>query len=255
MFYVYVYRDPRPAKNQQPVYVGKGSGRRSSHHWLHGNTGNKPFNDWLTMLRRTNLEPIIEIVSEFEDELESHLHECSLIDLYGRRDMKAGPLFNRTDGGIETTGLMWTKEYRERHAKGIRGRDMAAYRSTEFLEKMKAIGTGFWEAPEYRDRTAAAMRAAAVRPDVMDKKSSATKAGWQNKETRQARIDGIRASKTPELRAQLSASCSALWDDERRAKQSAKMKAVLATPEMKAQRSAVMTARWAKARKNKESTP
>ena len=92
MFYVYVYRDPRPTKDRRPVYVGKGSKNRMNHHWSRGNTGNKPFNDWLTMLRRAKLEPIIEIVAEFEDEFESHLHECSLIDLYGRRDMKAAPI-------------------------------------------------------------------------------------------------------------------------------------------------------------------
>lgn len=251
MFYVYVYRDPRPAKNQQPVYVGKGSGNRANHHWLRGNTGNKPFNDWLAMIRRIKLEPIIETVAEFEDELEAHCHECSLIDLYGRRDMKAGPLFNRTDGGVGLSGLIWTAEYRECHAKGIRARDMTTYRTPEFREKMRAVGKGFWEDPEYRDRVAAAMRAAAVRPDVLNKKSAATKAGWQNKETRQARIDGIRASKTPELRAQLSASCTALWDDAKRAEQSAKMKQVLATPEAKAQRSAAMKARWAKWREQK----
>ena len=246
MFYVYVYRDPRPTKDRRPVYVGKGSKNRMNHHWSRGNTGNKPFNDWLTMLRRAKLEPIIEIVAEFEDEFESHLHECSLIDLYGRRDMKAGPLFNRTDGGLGSNGLTWSKEYRERHTKGIRGRDMTAYRAPEFLEKMKAIGTGFWEDPDYRARTTAAQRAAATRPDVRAMRSANTKAAWADPVAHAARAAAIKVSRTPELRAQLSVSCSALWDDERRARQSAKMKAVLASPEMKAQRSAAMKARWAK---------
>ena len=255
MFYVYVYRDPRSTKNQQPVYVGKGGGNRANHHWLHGNTWNRPFNDWLTMIRRLKLEPIIETVAEFESELEAHCHECSLIDLYGRRDMKAGPLFNRTDGGVGQNGLIWTQEFRDRHTKGIRGRNMAAYHTPEFTEKMKAIGKGFWEDPEYRKRTTAAQRAAAATPGVKAIKSAATKAAWADPVAHAARAAAIKASRTPELRAQLSASCSALWDDERRAAQSAKMKVVLASPEMKAQRSAVMTARWARARKNKESTP
>ena len=32
MFYVYVYRDPRPLKLGQPVYVGKGTGAVSYTH-------------------------------------------------------------------------------------------------------------------------------------------------------------------------------------------------------------------------------
>ena len=183
------------------------------------------------------------------------MYECSLIDLYGRRDMKAGPLFNRTDGGVGSSGLIWTPEYRERHAKGVRSKDVSAYRAPEFLEKMRAIGTGFWEDPEYRERTIAAQRAAAATPEMKAIKSAATKAGWLNDGTRAARIAGIKASRTPELRAQLSASCTALWDDAKRAEQSAKMKQVVATPEAKAQRSAAMKERWAKWRKNKESTP
>ena len=252
MFYVYVYRDPRPAKNRQPVYVGKGSGNRLNHHWLRGNTGNKPFNDWLAMLRRIKLEPIIEIVSEFEGESEAHDYECSLIELYGRRDTKSGPLFNRTNGGVGVDGLKWTTEHRKQHVKAIRARDMTAYHTPEFLEKMKAVGKDFWEDPEYRERTIAAQRAAAATPEVRAIKSAATKAGWQNEKTRQARIDGIKASRTPELRAQLSASCSALWDDERRARQSEKMKEVLASPAMKAQRSAAMKLRWEKWRAQKK---
>lgn len=251
MFYVYVYRDPRPAKNQQPVYVGKGSGNRANHHWLRGNTGNKPFNDWLAMIRRSNLVPIIETVAEFEDELGAHLHECSLIDLYGRRDMKAGPLFNRTDGGVGPSGLIWTPEHRKTHEKGVRSKDVSVYRSPEFLEKMKAIGIGFWEDPEYRERTISAQRAAAKTPEVKAIKSAATKAAWADPDAHARRSAAIKASRTPELRAQLSVSCKALWDDERKARQSEKMKAVLATPEMKAQRSAAMKARWAKWREHK----
>ncbi len=32
-FYVYLLRDPRPGKNLQPFYVGKGRGRRVRKHW------------------------------------------------------------------------------------------------------------------------------------------------------------------------------------------------------------------------------
>ena len=80
-------------------------------------------------------------------------------------------------------------------------------------------------------------------PEKLVRKGKATADGWAKEETRRKRVEGIKASRTPELRAQLSASCSALWDDETRAVQSAKMKQILASPEMKAQRSAQLRAR------------
>lgn len=254
MFYVYVYRDPRPTKNQQPVYVGKGNGNRANHHWLRGNTGNKPFNDWLTMIRRLSLEPIIEVIAEFESEADAHAKECELIALYGRRDLKAGTLFNRTGGGVGVVGLIWTPEYRENHGNGIRSRSHDSYRTPEFRKRVGENSKAFWQDSDYRKRTTESMRAAAATPEAKATKSAATKAGWRNKATRQARVVAIKASRTPELRAQLSASCKALWDDERRAKQSAKMKQVLASPAMKAKRSAVMKKRWVE-RKRKESHP
>ena len=254
MFYVYVYRDPRPTKNQQPVYVGKGNGQRANHHWLRGNTGNKPFNDWLTMIRRNALEPVIEIVHECDSEAEAHAKECELIALYGRRDTKSGPLFNRTHGGIGVDGLIWTPEYRERHGRAIRSRNPAAYQTPEFRQKIGANSKAFWQDPDYRERTTTAQRAALATPEAKVAKSKATKAGWRNEATREARIAAIKASRTPELRAQIGASCKALWTDAKKAEQSAKMKQVLATPEAKAQRSAAMKKRWAE-RKRKESQP
>lgn len=59
-------------------------------------------------------------------------------------------------------------------------------------------------------------------------KSSATSAGWADEITRAKRIAGIKASRTPELRAQISSSCKALWTDEKRLEQSEKMKIILA---------------------------
>ena len=307
MFYVYVYRDPRPEMNAQAVYVGKGCGARSTQHWVKGNTRNKQFNEWLTLIRRLSLEPIIQTVAKFKDETKAFKKEIELIEIYGRRNLRTGTLFNLTTGGEGFAGIIRTEEWRSNMsaamstpeqvsrnssaslkrwmdpgyrnkvtvatraalskpeiAEKCRAAKLISHRTPEFREKMTAVGKGFWDDPDYRQRTTAAQRAAAVRPDVLAKKAAATKAAWADPVAHAARAAAIKASRTPELRAQLSASCSALWDDDRRAEQSAKMKAVLASPEAKAQRTAAMKKRWADpvmrakllaARKNKASPP
>ena len=287
MFYVYVYRDPRPRKSRQPVYVGKGKNKRAWDHWLRGNTKNKGFNNWLTHLRRLAMEPIIEIVERFPDEAAAHTKECELIALFGRKDTNAGPLFNRTIGGDGISGAVRTDRWRanissalstpessgansrrakerwsdpqyhesqaEKIRQSVRDPKVAAkrevgkavsHRTTEFRDKMRGITTAMWQDPEYRERTQATMIATQSLPVVVARKSAATKAGWRDPETREKRTAGIKASRTPELRAQIGASCKAIWDDAKRAEQSAKMKAVLASPEVKAARGAAMRARW-----------
>lgn len=245
MFYVYVYRDPRPNKNMQPVYVGKGSKRRAWKHWRSGNTLNKPFNDWLTHLRRIALPPVIEIVAEFEDEAQAMAKECELVALYGRRDLKTGPLFNCTHGGDGVAGLIWTEPYRAKHLAAIGARDQAAYQSLEFKQKVGAKTKEFWQDPDYRERTHASMKAAQSSHEARARKSAETSATWRDPDVHAKRVAGIKASRTPELRAQIGASCKALWDEQKRAEQSAKMKAALASPEAKAARSAMMKALWA----------
>ena len=287
MFYVYVYRDPRPSKNGQPVYVGKGKNKRAWKHWLIGNTRNKAFNNWLTNLRRLKVEPTIEIVERFEDEAAAHAKECELISLYGRRDTDSGPLFNLTLGGEGFSGIVRTEAWRknasttmlmpehvernsrlakERWSDPVFHKDQAgkiraasrapetaerreagkavSHRTPEFRAKIGVISSAMWQDPEYRERTKASMLAAQSAPEALARKAAETKAGWKDPVTRAKRIAGIKASRTPELRAQIGASCKALWDDAKRAEQSAKMKAVLASPEAKAARRAAMRARW-----------
>lgn len=285
MFYIYVYRDPRPEMNMQPVYVGKGSGGRSKKHLIKGLTKNKAFGVWLTKLRTLNLRPEIQVVFKSDDESSVYAKEIELIEIYGRRNTNTGMLFNLTAGGPGANGVIWTDESRSKRSAAMSTPEGRAknseralkywanpgfrevisvskdadgkrhYRSNEFRDDMSVIGKARWRDTDYRQRVTEAMREAAARPDVRAMRSANTKAAWADPVAHAARAAAIKASRTPELRAQLSASCSALWDDERRAAQSAKMKVVLASPEMKAQRSAVMTARWARARKNKESTP
>jgi hypothetical protein len=134
MFYVYVYRDPRPTKNNQPVYVGKGTGDRDLSHWSRG-SHSKPLQDFLSHLRSTGLEPLVSRVLETKDEAEAFAKEIELIALYGRRNMKLGPLFNLTDGGEGGSGTVRT----------------AAHKLVD-----SRFSTEHWQDPVYREKVIAA---------------------------------------------------------------------------------------------------
>ena len=288
MFYVYVYRDPRPTKNRQAVYVGKGRGKRAWKHWLHGNKTNKSFNNWLAHIRRLSLSPVVEIVAQFESETVALDKERELIALFGRRDIGTGSLFNLTLGGQGTSGALRTEEWRnniraalttpeqvakssarnkarwadpdiraeleEKIRAAIYDPEIAAkreaakaisHRTPEFREKMSGVTSGFWQDPDYRERVNATRRATMATDVARARKAIASANSWADPESREKRIAAIKASRTPELRAQIGASCKALWSDEKRAEQSAKMKAVLASPEARERRAEAMRARWA----------
>lgn len=242
MFYVYLYRDPRPTKGRQPVYVGKGSGRRATLHWKYGNKVNRVFDAWLGAIRRLGLEPIIEIVAEFEIEAEAFEKEIELIALFGRKDTGTGPLCNCTDGGEGGSGKVVTEEQRKTMALAARTRKSAAYQTPEFKQVIGQITERNWATQEYREKTVAAMQAAAKSDGEKTRKSQATAAGWANSDTRAKRTASIKESRTPELRAQIGASCAALWDDDKRKEQSEKMKAVCADPRLREAKAAYLRA-------------
>lgn len=96
-YYTYVLRDPRPGKNKEPFYVGKGRGRRSDDHWrvaLRGSRATNPLmGSTLEELRQAGLEPLIE-KHYWADEGDTFAHEIELITRYGQRIHGTGPLCN-----------------------------------------------------------------------------------------------------------------------------------------------------------------
>lgn len=110
-FYVYVLRDPRPGKNLQPIYVGKGDPNRArAHvHWYKGiKHGNPILRSIFSKLRKAGLEPQVEIIQHFDIEAEAFQLESRLIAQYGRRDLGTGTLCNFTNGGEGTSGSLAT---------------------------------------------------------------------------------------------------------------------------------------------------
>jgi hypothetical protein len=223
MFYVYIYRDPRPTKNKQPVYVGKGTGDRDLSHWSKG-SHNKPLQDFLSHLKANNLEAIVERVFETENEEEAFAKEMQLIELYGRRDLRTGSLFNRTAGGEGPTGYIKSDAEKE-------------------IDRHGAVNN--WQNPEYRAKVIAGQIKAQNTPEALETKSKNSKAMWAQQGDILA-VSIKKARNTTESKAKTSAQSKAQWaDPEYAAKQSANNKEIANRGEVKAAKKAAAKALWA----------
>jgi hypothetical protein len=225
MFYVYVYRDPRPLKKDQPVYVGKGTGDRDLSHWSRG-SHNKPFQDFISHLKQRGLVAVCERVFETEVEAEAFAKEIELIALYGRRNTGTGTLFNLTDGGEGASGAI-RSEAEKSHLRG------------ESLDK--------WQRPEYRAKVVEAQKAVQGTPEARAMKSENSAEAWADPEVRQKRQTGIKRSRnTAESKAKTSAQAKAQWSDpEYAAKQTANNQEIANRAEVKAAKAAAAKALWA----------
>jgi hypothetical protein len=225
MFYVYVYRDPRPTKNNQPVYVGKGTGDRDLSHWSRG-SHNKPFQDFIAHLKVRGLVATCERVFETAVEMEAFAKEIELIALYGRRNTGTGTLFNLTDGGEGASGMVKTVEQKAVDSK---------------------FSTEHWQDPEYRAKIVASQKAVQSTPEARALKSENSAEAWANPEVREKRQTGIKRSRsTAESKAKTSAQAKAQWSDpEYAAKQTANNQEIANRAEVKAAKAAAAKALWA----------
>jgi hypothetical protein len=225
MFYVYVYRDPRPTKNNQPVYVGKGTGDRDLSHWSRG-SHNKPFQDFIAHLKVRSLIALCERVFETENESEAFAKEIELIALYGRRDRKLGSLFNLTDGGEGASGAV---------------RSDADKRITQFHAAKN------WKDSIYQEKVAAGQRRVQGTPEARANKSTASTEAWAKPEVRQKRQEGIKHARSTEVsKAKTSAQAKAQWSDpEYAAKQTANNQEIANRAEVKAAKAVAAKALWA----------
>jgi hypothetical protein len=254
MFYAYVYKDPRPTKNLQPVYVGKGQGRRAYQHWEKQVHGNKGFGNFLALLRREGLEPIIEFVKEGLDEAEAFYEEIRLIAEHGRRDLKTGPLFNLTDGGEGMVGAVRTPEWRANIS--------AALTTPEQRSRNAEVQKAVWANQAYREKTVAAIRAALKDPEVIARRVAgkeafihtpefaqtmreATHKMWQDP----AYADKVLAAQLaghqkPGVSEKKALTSKKVWEQHGE-KMAAGIKAARNTDESKAKTSAQAKAQWA----------
>jgi hypothetical protein len=225
MFYVYVYRDPRPLKLNQPVYVGKGTGNRDISHWSKG-SHNKPFQDFISHLKLRGYVALCTHELETEDEAEAFAKEVELIALYGRRNLKTGTLFNLTDGGEGGSGVIKTEAHKA-------------------ADKYNSIKN--WQDPVYQRKVVDGQRLVQGTPEARAKKSVSSTEAWANPEVRTKRQKGIaKARNTDTSKAKTSAQAKAQWSNpEYAAKQTANNQEIANRAEVKAAKAVAAKALWA----------
>jgi hypothetical protein len=97
MFYSYLYL----REDETPYYVGKGCGKRAFKHKKNGDV--HPPKDKFRII----IFPMLNEAEAFESEM-------ALIELFGRKDLGTGILYNRTNGGDGTSGLRWSEEAKQK---------------------------------------------------------------------------------------------------------------------------------------------
>jgi hypothetical protein len=107
LFYIYQYFDPI---RKEPIYIGKGSGKRYLYHLYRRNTKNTPFYNRIKWIKKQGREPLITKLHEDFSEEKVFKIETNLIKKIGRKDLGKGPLLNLTDGGEGKSGFKFSKE-------------------------------------------------------------------------------------------------------------------------------------------------
>lgn len=144
MWYVYILYDPR---NDKPFYVGKGRKYRLSATINVKQTGNSLKRKFLSEISAVGLEPRIEIVAEYVEELDALNHEKELIDRYGRIIKGDGILTNYADGG-ESSNAGWVPSTETRKLWS-RQRSGATQRP-EHIQKRVSKNTGKFRTEEQK---------------------------------------------------------------------------------------------------------
>lgn len=276
-FYVYLLRDPRPGKDLQPIYVGKGKGRRARSHWFRvGEHPNPVLRGVLNKIRQAGLVPQFETVTHFDVEADAFRLEMELIAKYGRRDLKTGALCNLTDGGEGQSNCLATRkrmrrlhadpEYAKSNAERARGLMCKLHADPEFVkantersrEKMRRLNAN----PEFAKAHVERMRERLCkqRTDPRFAKASAEGASkrlrerFTDPEYAKAHVERVRKQWADPEFIKLHSECfRKLHSDPEFAKAHAKrsserMYKQWADPEARARRSAAIAAGWAKRR-------
>lgn len=131
-WYVYIYFNPLKADNCygfEPFYVGKGKNNRAESHLHECNLKaerNRHKSNTIRKILKQKLTPIIIKAFETDVEEDAFNEEIRLIALFGRADLKKGPLTNLTDGGegksnnntLDSTRRLLSEKTSQAHADG-----------------------------------------------------------------------------------------------------------------------------------------
>jgi hypothetical protein len=218
-FIVYIYRDPRPDRGREPIYVGKGtlrSGRHRQHLWR---ATNVRLRRKLDLIKAAGLDPIIEVVLQTEVESAAFEAERRIIAEFGRADRKEGPLCNATDGGEGATGARRSEAEKCRlraawplvAAQVAAGRDQswadpdrcssrirslkAAHSRPEVREHFMASRPNRESHPERGKKIADSLRLTLAAPSAKESRSSENRRRWADEQFREMTSKAISAGR------------------------------------------------------------
>lgn len=207
--YVYIYFD----QNGEPIYVGKGKGRRFK---VHLNGACNPYlRNKIAKMRRNGFEPTVRIVARFETHEEALDAEVWLIAGYRAAGIK---LCNLTDGGEGVINLS-SEILAKRNAaigRAHRKPELQAAASARMTERMsspeiRADNSARMKArhkrPDFREVYQAAMTEGRNRPEVLEKQAISMTDWWNSPGIRETMTACFReAQNRPEVKAANSAS-------------------------------------------------
>ncbi len=126
-YYTYVYYDP--SREMEPIYVGKGKGRRAAKHLKRNDI--HPFTQRLQKMEKLGIKPVIEFILRDVSEQTAFDKEIELIALYGRKDLGKGTLLNLNDGGNApgawNKGKKMTLHHKNNHIKALESKGLNSW--------------------------------------------------------------------------------------------------------------------------------
>ena len=131
-FYTYIYYDP--SRNNEPFYVGKGTGERAWKHYKRKEM--HPMTQRMQFLGKNNVKPIIGLYGSLDEEFALLLEE-ELISKFGRKDLGKGPLLNLTDGGEGVSGSkkIFSEEHKKKLSESAKGKPKSEEHKRHVREK------------------------------------------------------------------------------------------------------------------------
>lgn len=197
--YVYALLDPRkPGKysypclgevlefTHEPFYVGKGQGKRISHHMRDAVSGKNPSSHKENRIRDIIVDGYIPIEVKMwqsicdEDALKI---EILVISIIGRRAGGSGPLTNISLGGDGVSGVAKSAEHKEKlrkpkteaHKNKLRNANLGKVHTQETRDKLSAIGKGRPHSEDHSKKIGDALKGRVFSEETRKKMSLAKK--------------------------------------------------------------------------------
>jgi hypothetical protein len=173
MSYVYIYLDPRKTP-AEPIYVGKGNGKRASFHKTRAN--NPILKRKIAKMNGLGLEPIVEIYQDNLSDQEALNLEIQLISKFGRIDLKTGTLCNLTEGGEGSSGRIMSEETKKLWSQQRKGKKQT--------EAQYAANCNRIISEETRKKQSEANKGRKLSPDVIAKIAKSNTGSKRSEETK-----------------------------------------------------------------------